>query len=79
MAEPTKLSMDEIRALATPEGTPLPGGGMVYSIDPMELAARFSPDGVPQYATPDTCSDPERMAKYNEQVRQWRIKLGQEP
>ena len=78
MTEPTKLSWDEIKALATPEGTPLPWGGVVYSIDPIELADR-SPDGILKYATPDTCSDPERMAKYNEQVRQWRIKLGQEP
>lgn len=78
MTKPTKLTMDEIRALATPEGTPLPGGGMVYSIDPIELAARFSPDGVPQYHDLESCSDPEQTIKFNELVRQWRIDHGME-
>ena len=79
MTEPTKLTMDEIRALATPEGTHLPGGGMVYSIDPVELSARFSPDGVPQYHDLGSCSDPERVTKFNELVRQWRVDHGVKP
>ena len=79
MTEPTKLTMDEIRSLATPEGTPLPGGGMVYSIDPIELRARASPDGVPQYLELGSCSDPERVTKSNELIRQWRIDHGMEP
>ena len=79
MTEPTKLTMDEIKALATLDGTPLPGGGMIYSIDPIELAARSSPDGVPQYLDSESGVDTERVTKSNELIRQWRIDHGMEP
>lgn len=70
------LSAAELSALATPEGTYVPGVGTIYQIDPVELAARFSPDRVPQYHDLGSCSDPERVIKFNELVRQWRIDHG---